>query len=66
MEDLDFVERLSKKGELLRIHLTLYTSGRRWKQSNIICQAWRNAKLRKRWRNGEITSDLAKEYYKEE
>tara|TARA_Y100001968_G_C19451272_1_gene768833 strand:+ start:5497 stop:6201 length:705 start_codon:yes stop_codon:yes gene_type:complete len=64
MEDLDFIIRLNKETNLKRIGLPLYTDSRKWKHSNIIIQAIKNAIYRYKWRNGYDLNLLSKEYYK--
>jgi rSAM/selenodomain-associated transferase 2 len=63
MEDLELVERLSRIAELRRIGLPLTTDGRRWQQDGVLRRSWRNARLRRRWRQGESAAQLAKAYY---
>ncbi len=63
MEDLEFIERVHSQTNLKSLRIPLYTSGRRWEKSNIIIQAIKNAHLRWRWRNGESTDKLQKDYY---
>ncbi len=64
MEDIDFIQRIKCIAPLKRIAMPIYTDGRKWANVNIIIQAIRNARLRRRWRRGEPTSTLLKEYYK--
>ena len=63
MEDLELVERLSRIADLRRIGLPLTTDGRRWQQDGVLRRSWRNARLRRRWRQGESAAQLAKAYY---
>ncbi len=63
MEDLDFVERLTKITSLKCIGLPLITNGRKWMDTNILKRAFTNARLRKRWRKGESAKQISKEYY---
>ena len=62
MEDLDLVERLSGLGRLKRIGVPLITSGRRWRQRSVLQLAWRNARLRQRWRGGDDPDALLRAY----
>ncbi|WP_320667352.1 TIGR04283 family arsenosugar biosynthesis glycosyltransferase [Prochlorococcus sp. MIT 1307] len=64
MEDLEFIERITKKIKIKRIGLPLYCDSRRWDKNNFIVKAFENAKLRRRWRRGESSKKLACEYYK--
>mgnify|MGYP001381706578 CR=1 FL=1 len=64
MEDLDLIIKISKVTKLKRIGIPLLTDGKKWKRINIIKQALKNAKLRSRWRKGDSTKSIAKEYYK--
>ena len=64
MEDIDFILRSNRYNHPKRIELPIYTSGRKWKESNIISQAIMNAFFRYRWRKGVDSKQLAKAYYK--
>ncbi len=66
MEDLDFILRISKEAHIKSLNLPIYTSGRKWRDSGVILTAWKNATLRNRWKQGECTQQLAKEYYSKE
>ncbi len=63
MEDLDIILRLSKRFKLQSLGIPLYTNGRKWEGLGLIQRAWKNAELRRRWRRGESTKVLSKEYY---
>ena len=63
MEDLDLVERLSCIADLRRIGLPLTTDGRRWQSDGVLRRSWRNARLRRRWKQGESAERLAEAYY---
>jgi len=63
MEDLDLVERLSHGADLRPIGLPLTTDGRRWNSDGVIKRSWRNAMLRRRWKQGESAERLAEAYY---
>ena len=64
MEDLDFIERISKEANIKGICMPLYNDGRSWYKTNIIAKAWKNAKLRRRWREGQSLEIIARDYYK--
>jgi len=63
MEDVDLITRVTKKTKVKRIKESIYTDDIKWSNSNIIKRAFENAKLRKRWREGENIDDLSREYY---
>ena len=63
MEDLDLITRITKTTRLKRIEGNIYTDDRKWANSSIIKCAIKNAKLRKKWRQGYEIDYLAKEYY---
>ena len=63
MEDLDLITRITTTTKVKRIGLNLYTDDIRWSNSNIIKRAIKNASLRKKWRQGDETYNLSKEYY---
>ena len=63
MEDLDFIERITKKHRIKSLGLPLYSNDRRWRRINVFKKAWKNAQLRKRWRGGEDTKALLISYY---
>ncbi len=62
MEDLDFITRITKTTKVKRIKGNIYTDGKKWSKSNIIKRAIKNAKLRKKWRQGYDIDALSKEY----
>ncbi|WP_269605002.1 TIGR04283 family arsenosugar biosynthesis glycosyltransferase [Prochlorococcus marinus] len=62
MEDIDFITRITKRSKVLRIRENIYTDDIKWSNSNIIDRAIKNAKLRKKWRQGHDIDDLSKEY----
>jgi len=64
MEDLDFIERIKSQASLKRIGEAIFTNNRKWQGQGIIKQAWKNAKLRAKWRAGEPTDLLREKYYK--
>ncbi len=64
MEDLDLVERLSKTTRLKRIGVPILIDAKKWKNSSVINQAFKNACLRQRWRRGESTMLISKDYYR--
>ena len=63
MEDLDLITRITKTAKARRIGVNLYTDDIKWSNSNVIKCAIKNAKLRKKWRQGYDIDDLSKEYY---
>ena len=63
MEDLDFITRVTKTNKVKRIRENIYTDDIKWANSNIIKRAIKNAKLRKKWRQGYDIDELSKEYY---
>ena len=64
MEDIDFLERLNNKKDLKQLNLSIFTSSRKWKKTNILLQAIKNWNYRRRWLKGESTKSLFSEYYK--
>ena len=62
MEDIDLITRITKKTKVKRIRENLYTDDIKWNNSNIIKRAIKNAKLRKKWRQGYNIDKLEKEY----
>ena len=64
MEDLDFIKRLKKKVVIKMLNIPIYTSSRKWKNTNIISQAFKNWNYRKRWLRGESINSLYEDYYK--
>ena len=63
MEDLDLITRLTKTNKVKRIRESIYTDDVKWINSNIITRAVKNARLRKKWRQGYNIDILASEYY---
>ena len=62
MEDIDIVTRISKQTKLKSIRENIYTDDIKWSNSNIIKRAIKNAKLRRKWRQGYDIDNLSKEY----
>jgi len=62
MEDLDLVERLSQIASIRSLNCALLTSSARWQQRSVLIQAWRNAQLRRLWRQGTSTEQLMRMY----
>ena len=62
MEDVDFITRITKKTKVKRIRENIYTGDEKWSNSNIVKRAIKNAKLRRKWRQGYDIDDLSKEY----
>ena len=63
MEDLDLIKRITKNKKAKRIGENIYTDDIKWANSNIIRRAIKNARLRKKWRQGYNIDILSKEYY---
>ena len=63
MEDLDFITRVNKTNRAKRIGAKIYTDDTKWAKSNIIKQAIKNARLRRKWREGYNIDKISKEYY---
>ncbi len=65
MEDVDFLNRLdNKKKYLKQLNLPIFTSSRKWGETNIFLQAFKNWKFRRRWLKGESTKSIYADYYK--
>ncbi|MCP9774814.1 TIGR04283 family arsenosugar biosynthesis glycosyltransferase [Cyanobium sp. WAJ14-Wanaka] len=63
MEDLEFVERLRRRGKLRCLGKAITVSGRRWQQRGIWRVCWQNWQLRRAWRRGVASGALAARYY---
>ena len=63
MEDVDFLKRLNNKKNLMQINLPIFTSSRKWERTNIILQAQKNWKYRRRWLKGESIKSIYSDYY---
>ena len=63
MEDLEFIKRITQTNKVRSIRDNIYTDDIKWRDSNIIERAIKNAKLRRKWRNGYDIDRLSKEYY---
>lgn len=63
MEDLDLVQRLRPLTRLRCLQRPLRVDGRRWRDHGVMAVAWRNWQLRRAWRRGASTADLAQRYY---
>ncbi len=64
MEDLDFIKRLKNSKQLRMLNIPISTSSRKWEKTNIIFQAFKNWKFRKRWLKGESIESIYVDYYK--
>ncbi len=62
MEDIDLITRITKTTKVKRIREKIYTDDIKWSNSNVIKRAIKNAKLRKKWRQGYDIDNLSKEY----
>ena len=63
MEDLDLIIRLGAITRLRGLGISLTTSSRKIRKSNVIQNAINNAILRYKWQRGEDIKKLAKKYY---
>ena len=63
MEDLDLITRITKTNKVKSIRRSIYTDDIKWAKSNIISRTIKNAKLRRKWRQGYSIEKLSKEYY---
>ena len=62
MEDVDLITRITKTTKAKSIRENIYTDDIKWSNSNIIKRAIKNAKLRRKWRQGYDIDKLSKEY----
>ena len=62
MEDLDLITRITKTIRVKRIKDNIYTDDIKWSNNNIVKRAIKNAKLRKKWRQGYSIDKITKEY----
>jgi rSAM/selenodomain-associated transferase 2 len=62
MEDLDLIQRLRQISRIGALGCALTTSSRRWSRRSVLNQAWKNAQLRRRWRNGVSAEQLTQTY----
>ncbi len=62
MEDIDLITRITKTNKVKRIRENIFTDDIKWSNSNIIKRAIKNAKLRKKWRQGYDIEILSNEY----
>jgi rSAM/selenodomain-associated transferase 2 len=62
MEDVDLIQRLRRISRIGALGCALTTSARRWNHRGVLNQAWSNAQLRRRWRNGMDTEQLIRIY----
>ena len=63
MEDIDFILRLGKNKKLIPLKSSIFTSGRKWDNINILLQSVRNWNFRRRWLKGESPEKIYREYY---
>ena len=63
MEDLDLITRITKTNKAMPIKENIYTDDVKWSNTSIIKRAFKNAKLRKKWRSGHDIDNISKEYY---
>ena len=62
MEDVDLIQRLQQISRIGALGCGLTTSARRWNHRGVLNQAWSNARLRRRWKNGEDAEQLIRIY----
>ena len=62
MEDVDLIQRLQQISRIGALGCALTTSSRRWSRRSVLNQAWKNAQLRRRWRNGLNAEQLIQTY----
>ena len=62
MEDVDLIQRLQQISRIGALGCALTTSARRWNHRGVLNQAWSNARLRRRWKNGEDAEQLIRIY----
>jgi len=62
MEDVDLIQRLQQISRIGALGCALTTSARRWTRRGVLNQAWSNAQLRRRWKNGEDAEQLIQIY----
>ena len=62
MEDVDLIQRLQQISRIGALGCALTTSSRRWSRRSVFNQAWKNAQLRRRWKNGEDAEQLIRIY----
>jgi rSAM/selenodomain-associated transferase 2 len=63
MEDLLLIQRLQPLAPIRRLGCPLRVDGRRWRRLGVVGTAWRNAQLRRAWRQGCSPEQLAQHYY---
>ena len=63
MEDLDFINRINDS-KLRQLNYSICTSSRKWEKNNIIHQAIKNWRFRRRWLKGESINSIYNDYYK--
>tara|TARA_B100000700_G_C14881674_1_gene778383 strand:+ start:362 stop:1066 length:705 start_codon:yes stop_codon:yes gene_type:complete len=63
MEDLDIIERIKPVMNIKSTGTDIFTDSRRWKNCSVISKSISNYKLRRRWRRGESSKNLFREYY---
>ena len=62
MEDVDLIQRLQQISRIGALGCALTTSARGWNHRGVLNQAWSNARLRRRWKNGEDAEQLIRIY----
>jgi len=62
MEDLELVQRLHGYGRVALAPASVQVSARRWQRLGVWRSSWRNARLRRAWRQGVPLEQLAARY----
>ena len=63
MEDLALIQRLRRLTPIRSLSRPIRVDGRRWRRLGVLGTAWRNARLRRAWRQGMNADELARRYY---
>ena len=63
MEDIDFINRIKVKKNLIQLTTCIYTSSRKWEKTNFISQAIKNWNLRRKWIKGVSINSIYQSYY---
>lgn len=64
MEDLEFAQRLARRGRFVSLGLPVQVDGRRWRRLGLLGTLWANAALRRAWRRGVAPQLLYGAYQK--
>jgi rSAM/selenodomain-associated transferase 2 len=63
MEDLVLIQRLQLLAPVRSLNQPIRVDGRRWQRLGVWQTTWRNARLRRAWRQGHSADALARRYY---